>query len=86
MTETEWLFENIRKEFGNRPVRSEVHDWLFTHQWEIMKHMFPGCEELLQSLSDDTYDRVVEDLVKDDFGDGLAERLIEDEFDLQEEE
>ena len=86
MTETEWLYGEIRKRFGDRPLRTEVHDWLINHQWEIMTHMFPGCGDLLHSVTDDTYDMIVEDLVKDDFGDGLAERLIENEFDLQEDE
>lgn len=86
MTATDWLFGEIRKQFGDELVREKVHDWLLNHQWEIMIHMFPGCEDLLNSVSDDTYDRIVEDLVKDDFGDGLAEKLIDLEFNLQEEE
>lgn len=86
MTETEWLFSEIRRQFGDRPLRTEVHDWLLNHQWEIMKHMFPGCEGLLNSVTDDTYDRIVEDLVTDEFGDGLAERLIDLGVDLREDE
>lgn len=86
MTETKWLFEEIRKQFGDKPSRGDVHDWLLNNQWEIMKHMFPGCGELLHAVSDDTYDNIVGDLVKDDFGDGLAERLIDLEFDIQEDE
>ena len=83
MTEIEWLYNEVRKQFGDKPLREDVSDWLVCHQWEVLQHMFPGCENLLHAVSDDTYDMVVGDLVKDDFGDGLAERLIEDEFDLQ---
>lgn len=87
MTETEWLYGEIRKRFGDKPLRAEVWDWLVCNQWEVLKHMFPGCEDLLCSVSDDTYDNIFDDLVRGMYDDeALAQRLIELEFDLQEDE
>ena len=86
MAETEWLFSEIRRQFGNEPLRSDVCDWLINHQWEIMQHMFPGCDELLCSVSDDTYDAIVDDLVKGRYDDGLAYQLIDCEFCIREDE
>ena len=87
MAETEWLFNEIRKKFGDKPLRAEVWDWLVCHQWEVLQHMFPGCHDLLYAISDVTYDNIVDDLVRSDYDDdALAQRLIEDEFELQEDE
>ncbi len=86
MAETEWLFEEVRKTFGEHPTRGEVHDWLFNNQWQVLKHMFPGCGEMLQALSDDTYDMVVDDLVVGEYDAALAERLLDDRVGFADEE
>ena len=86
MVETEWLFQEIRKRFGDKPLRAEVWEWLVCNQWEVLKHMFPGCGEILQSVSDDTYDNIIDDLVRGEYDEALAQRLIDLEFDLQEDE
>ena len=86
MTETEWLYSEVRKRFGDRPVRAEVHDWLFCNQWKVLKHMFPGCEGLLESVGDSTYEQIVDDLVAGEYDTALAEELVGTEIGFADEE
>lgn len=86
MTETEWLYNEVLRTFGEHPTRGEVHDWLFNNQWEVLKHMFPGCEELLESVDDFTYEQIVADLVASEYDTALAEELVEAEIGLAEDE
>ena len=86
MTETEWLFEEIRKQFGEHPTHGEVHEWLFNNQWQVLKHMFPGCEDLLESVDDSTYELIVADLVVSEYDTALAEELLDDGVGFADEE
>ena len=84
MVETEWLYSEIRERFGDKPLRAEVWEWLNDNTWEVLKHMFPGCEDLLESVSEDIYYDLADELIVEDYDNcALAQELIKQEFDLQ---
>ena len=84
------IYEMLKEAFPDGHARyDELKQWLANNGWRILTTCYDNVAELLEDVSDDTYDYIFYDLVFDtEMNEGLAHELacMELEIDFDEEE